>query len=144
VTSIRQLTSLYQEREPSKLYSPQRMEEKNKYTRSMISQEEDALWACIILMNQSLILHTNVSSSHFWETTPCIFQPKTQFLKNMTEDSKIFSKPSMIKNTKNNSKKKKSGMNTDLLMIWWLIWLNLMEDLFGLAKITMETSNLIA
>ena len=49
----------------------------------------------------------------------------------------------MNKPIKDNSKPRKYGMNTDLLMIWSHIWLNLMEVMYGLVKIMMEMFNLI-
>ena len=61
----------------------------------------------------------------------------------MTEDSRIFFKKSTNQTIKNNLMPSTSGMNIDLLMIWSHMPSNLMEDSFGLAKITMVTCSLM-
>lgn len=137
------LILLCQELELSKLFLPQKMEEKNKFTRFMISQEEDAPWECITQMNQLLISLTHASSMHLIELIHYICQQRTLFWKSMMEDSKTSSKLSMKKTIKNYMRIRKSGMNTDSLMIWLLTWLNLREDLSGHAKTMMVMSNLI-
>lgn len=49
----------------------------------------------------------------------------------------------MRKNTRKSSPRKDFGMNTDSLMTWWLMLSNPMEAMCGLARTTMEMSNLI-
>ena len=61
----------------------------------------------------------------------------------MMEDLKIHFKEFIIKLTNKITKSKNYGINIVLLMIWLLIWLNQMEDLFGHAKIMMVMFNLI-
>lgn len=53
------------------------------------------------------------SITHYLRYYHYILVPKILYSKNMTEDSRIFSKRYMILNTKKNSRKKKSGMNID-------------------------------
>ena len=60
------------------------------------------------------------------------------------EDSRIFLKRYIKQAILKNSKLRVSGMNTDLLMIWLLIVSNQVVDLYGPAKITMVTYNLIS
>jgi hypothetical protein len=52
-------------------------------------------------------------------------------------DSKTSSNKSMWNSINNSLRKRKSGTNTDSLMIWLLIWSNLKVGTFGLAKIMM-------
>ena len=61
----------------------------------------------------------------------------------MMEDLKIHFKKFIIKVINKIFKSKNYGINIVLLMIWLLIWLNQMEDLFGHAKIMMVMFNLI-
>jgi len=115
----------------------------NKYSMCTTSKTEVLLWVCTTLMNQlshSLTLH---SSLLLIETTPYIWALKTQFWRDMMEDSKISSKLSIKVITNLNSKRKVSGMNTDLLMIWLHMLSNPMEDLYGPARTMMEMSNQI-
>ena len=58
--------------------------------------------------------------------------------------SRISSKKFTKSTIKNNSKKIRYGMNIVLLMIWSLIWLNLKEDMYGLARTTTEMFKAIA
>ena len=86
---------------------------------------------------------TNAFNSLYKETILYTSQVKTLLWKNMMAVSKIFLKKFIKKLIENNSKQKDFGMNTDWSMIWLLMWLKVMEDLFGLVKTMMEMSKVI-
>lgn len=115
----------------------------NKLLKFSISLDLVVLWECIIWILLLLNLLINASNMLWIEIILFISLPKILLWRNMMVDSKIFSKISMIINTKLNLKPKDYGMNIDLLMIWLLMWSNLMVDLYGLAKIMMVMFNLI-
>jgi len=106
--------------------------------------EEDQLWECTTLMNQSLPSPELASSSLLTEDTLLSSPPRTPSSRSMMADSKTFSNRSMKKITKNTTNQRELTTNTDLLMIWLLRFLREMEVLSGLARTTMVMFKVIS
>ncbi len=85
---------------------------KSNVWRYINSKEKGELdWLCIILMKVLNNLRIVALSTPYNESIHFISQQKTQFLKNMMEDSKILSKEFTNKNISSFSRLKKSGMS---------------------------------
>lgn len=121
------------------------MMERNKKWKSIITKElAVSVWECITLMKVSTALLTAASNLHFKDNILCIWLLRIQFWRSMMVDSRTSSKKYTKKNIKKISKLRRSGMSTDLSMIWLHIWSNPKEGMSGHAKIMMVMFNLTA
>jgi len=130
--------------EPFRLSSREKTE-LSKDTKSINSKERVVLdLLCTILMQVLNSLLTAALSLLFQEFILCTWPLKIPSWKNTMVASRISSKKFTKSIIKNNSKKIRYGMSIVLLMIWSLIWLNLKEDMYGLARTTTEMFKAIA
>ena len=118
------------------------MELKRKWKSIIMRVLVVSEWECTILIKVLNALLIAVSTLHFNVNILCIWPPRTLSWRNMMVDSRIFSKEFMKKNIKKSLRLRRFGMNTDSLTIWLPIWLNLMVDMCGLARIMMVMFNL--
>lgn len=117
--------------------------EQNKKWKSITTKElEVSVWACTTLMKVSTALLTAASNLHFKDNILCIWPLRIPFWRSMMVDSRISSRKYTKRNIKKISKLRRSGMSTDLSMIWSHIWSNPKEGMSGHAKIMMVMCNL--
>ena len=135
------LISLPQKLESLRWYSPLQTDPIKLLWKYLISQELELWWVCTIQMSRLLNSLIHVSSMLSKETTRFIWAQKTQFLKSMMEDLKIFLKKFIRKIINRSLILESFGMSTGLLTIWSHIASSQKEDSYGHAKTMMEMSN---